>query len=651
MIDLPKSFQDRNIKLIEKDHAGLLWFVIDGGLYRYDGSQVVRFGLHGNPAIVITSITTLFADQDNHLWIGAKEGLFCLDLSTWTTEAISVHDSADHAAENIDIRAIGEGRDGSIYASTENGRLYIVKNNSLRLILDVRNDFPDSYQILSISAIQEPYPGQLWLRTVFGKLIRIRIDKGHYSSPEYFGLKEFLHESIYNSCFDSSGKCLVLVENHGFYLLDTRTGEFKRQHQWSQRDLDKIKWIFMPAPSDHKVFLLTNQAPIDKNKLFVYDFQNDSINAYTTRFPEHITDNLIDWLWISSDNSVFMSLNHHILELESVHAFFKSFLADADAINSIRCIYKRPGGKLYIGSYKEKFISLEENTGEKRQIANYFVYTILPWNGDSLLLGTEGNGLFWYEPGRTKMTPIAVLPRSGYDPPLNLFITTLTREDDGRVWVGTYHGLFLVDVYAQQCRIADDDRLKKVKIFSVLKSGTRRLIATQNGVLEMDARTQEVKDFLKNGLSVNERYTIYCLVQVNGQIWMGTHGHGIMVAGENGNIIDTINHYRGLADDMVYSLVPSGNRVIAGTHNGLSIVNRQGDQIQNYSTLDYLPSNEFNHSAVCSQGKNIYLGLLNGLICLDTGNFARDIRYDPQVSLRITSVTTEHKKNGRPYVF
>lgn len=645
-VDLPESVHDQNVTLVEKDKAGLLWYATHGSLYRYDGSQVIRLDLHSTPSIIHPSITALLADKRDHLWIGSKNGLTCLDLLTWTTKNIPAQDIPRLSAQDLYIRAIGQDKEGNTYAGTENGKLYVVKNDSLRLILDIGRDFPHTYKLLSITGIYEPYPGQLWLRTAFDKLVRILVDKGNYGPPAYFGPKEFGKESTYSACFDTSGKCLIMVENQGLYLLNTHTGAITRPPDQPWSDLGKSGMTFMASCGKSKVLLLTNQTSVGKNKLFIYNFLNDSISEHTIRFPEYLKDNRLDWLRMASDSSLFMALNNRILEIKPAHSLFKTFMIDADAINSIRCIYKARGGTLYVGSYKDGFVSLNEKTGEKERISDYVVYKILPWHADTLLLATEGEGLFWYEPARDKLTPIHISPASALNQPLGRFITALTRKDSGRVWAGTYQGLFLVDLYAKTCRLRGNNRLKQAKIYQVLKIGHHWLIANQYGITEWDPKTQTSKDFLKAKKPVIERHAVYCLAQVNKQIWMGTDGYGIMIADEKGNILDTINLSNGLADEIVYSLIPSGHQIIAGTQNGLSIINARGHQIQNYSTLNHLPSNEFNQSATAKSGDTIYMGTLNGIVRFDINKINQSIRQTPQIPIRISSITTEQPKKG-----
>lgn len=641
-INLPESFKDRIITYVEKDQAGLLWFVTNNGLYRYDGNEVIRFDKESNPAVLHSSITVIFADREDRLWIGAEDGLTRFDLKTWTTTLIKAAGMKPLKALSLHIRTIGQGQDGTVYAGSEDGKLYRVNNDSLEVVLDISLEYPGLKNMPSITSVQEPYPGQLWLSTAIGKLIRIQ--DGNYSAPEYFGLGEFHGEVIREVFFHPSGECLLSITNHGLYSFNTITGSFEKVHQRRDRDLGRSGIVFLAPLNSDEVLLFTNQPSIGKDKLFIYKFPADTITEQTIRYPEHLKDNHIDWL-LNTGNSILISLNNHILELNSSKNIFRTLLADAVAINSIRSIYKHPGGKLYIGSYKDGFVRMNETSGKKEIIAREFVYTILPWNADTLLLGTEGGGLFWYETGKNRLTALRIHALEKGDRVPGSFITTLIREKPDAIWMGTYEGLFLVNPYTKTAQPVRDDRLAKTKIFSMIGQGEKFLISTPYGILQWNSKTNSLTE-LRGMTSQLKNYPVYCLTAVDNEIWAGTDGDGILIIDEDGHVTDTINNSRGLANNVVYSLLTTPKYVIAGTHSGLSIISRKTGHIRNYSRLDRLPVDEFNRSAAFQTGDTIYLGTVNGVVRFNTGDI--DLLEAPRsgIPVHITSMTTEHAKAG-----
>lgn len=636
-IELPESFDDRIITLTEKDHAGLLWFVTNSGLYRYDGNEIIRLDRNSSPAIAHSTIADILADRNGNLWIGGLDGLTRFDLKTWRPIRIKTESSVREA----NIQAIGEGVDGRIYAGTRDGKLYQVADDRLVLVTDIKKYLGDQFRLTAIYTIREPYPGELWLATEIGKLIRVKVNGDRFSKPEYFGLDEFAGAAIRDVHFHPSGKCVFNVPQRGIYLFDTRTGAMERVIPEGAEDLGKKGMaVFAPFGED-EVLIFTNQADIGKEKLFTYDFRTDTVTMQTVSYPEYLKDNHIDWFENKDNNTLLMSLNNLIVQLVPAKKLFKTMLTDAVAVNSIRSIYKHPGGKLYVGSYKDRFISVDENTGEKTVLSNHFVYDILPWNADTLLLSTEGDGLFWYEINRQRFTPLTLRPhRAGLHPPQN-YLTTLARAGRKSVWVGTYTGLLLVDTYAQTYQPIRDDVLAQTKILGTMENDGKLWIGTPAGLVEWDRRTDALT-YLTRGEPT------YSITAVGTEFWVGTEGRGILILDAYGRVKDTIDNSRGLTNDIVYNIEAEGRHVAAATQNGLSVINRETGRIRNYSRLDQLPASEFNHGSAFHRGDTVYLGTINGLVrfSINEANTRLNAALPEHIPIYVTSLTTESNGDG-----
>lgn len=639
-IKLSEEFNGLIITHIEKDNAGLLWFVTTSGLYRYDGNEAIRFDKDSHPAIAYGTITDLHVDQQDNLWIAASDGLTRFDLKNWEMTPIKTDSVGEQGPRKVNVQAVGADADGRIYAGTRNGMLYQVADDSLALIMDISMHLEDRFRLNAIYNVEEPYPGELWLSTEVGKMVRIRMDGSGFAPPEFFGLDEFEGAAINDVYFHASGKCLFNVPQHGLYLLDTHTGSINRLMPDGAEDLARNGLAFFTAFNEDEVLVFTNQADIGKEKLFVYNFQKGATAVQAIPYPEHLKDNHIDW-FKNTGGSLLMSLNNHIVQLVPAKRLFTTLLADAVAINSIRSIYKHPGGRLFIGSYKDRFVSIDENTGEKVVEGNQFVYDILHWNADTLLLSTEGDGLLWYEIKRRRLTPLTLRPEQEGGHPPQRYMTTLTRAGRESVWVGTYTGLLLVNPYQKTYRPVRDDLLAQTKIFDVRENGEKWWIATASGLAEWDSRTGSLTYLIDQEL-------IYCITPVGDEFWVGTDGKGVLILNRDGQVRDSISYIDGLTNDVVYSLRAEGQHIIAATQNGLSVIERVGRRIRNYSRLDQLPANEFNHAAAFSQADTVYLGTVNGLVRF-SANGAMELENNwlpEQIPIYVTSLTTGQSNNG-----
>src|SRR5699024_4155833 len=98
---------------------------------------------------------------------------------------------------------------------------------------------------------------------------------------------------------------------------------------------------------------------------------------------------------------------------------------------------------------------------------------------------TEGDGMMWYEPDLNRLTRASFEPSKKGNREIGDFITTLTREKQDQILVGTYSGLFRINPDAGISQIVGDDQLSELKIYEVLEMDNCWLIATQYGIQKM----------------------------------------------------------------------------------------------------------------------------------------------------------------------
>lgn len=644
---LPENIQNQVITDVIQDRAGLLWIATSGGLCRYDGNETIFFNNKSEPAISNSKIKTLFSDEQSNLWIGTESGLTRFNLRDWKTTILKNPRSDRGHVDKPDIACVGQGRNGNIYAGAFDGKLYRVDQDSLKVLLDINRDYPNQYSNPAIVSIEEPYPGELWIATKAGKMIRFRVRNAQLSSPSYFGLPEFDDAEIEQVFFHHSGKCLLNIKDRGLYLFDTRKETFCQISALEKNKLGKDGTVFIAPFNEDNVLIFTNKASIGKEKLFNYSFPVDNVHIQEVNYPDNLKDDHIVW-FENLGNSLLMSLNNHVLELIPTRHRFNSLLSNGTSINSIRSIYKHPDGTLYIGSYKDRFVAINEKTGVKELLGKQFVYRILPWNQDTLLLGTEGNGLLWFDRKRKSFSSIKLHSANNREQLSVEAMTTLTRVSRDSVWVGTYGGLYLVNPYLKTYQTIEHPKLARLKILHATQINDKLWIGTPEGLFIWDGNANNLQLILDGN-------TVYCITQVNNTVWIGTHGEGIRVLDQDGKIMRTITNMDGLADDIVYSILSNADDIVVATHNGLSIINKQTKQIDNYSRLDRLPANEFNHAAAFKQGNTFYLGTINGLLYFnaDAPRVPQARRLTKTTELSITSFTTEQADRGleRHYTF
>ncbi|WP_160710938.1 sensor histidine kinase [Chitinophaga solisilvae] len=601
-IRLPGHVQNTIIHEATADSHGLLWFYNTTGLHRYDGNQVLTFDLVSKPSIHHNSINRLVIDRQDNIWMGTRIGLVKFDTRKWATTVYSPAAGEKNRYANTVIKAISAGSDSSIYLATEDSRLYRVSGKRLQVVMDFKNAAVWPRGDKNITLIAEPLKDQIWVLHN-GRLHKIRRNGNGYTKEASYPMPEIAGDITPQTIFHPSGKIVFYAAQSGIYLFDPATGRTTPLPAAVQPDNEKKgRPKLLLLPSGQIAIFYNEQA------LFLYDINTCRLTASDDNLIENFRHNHVTFM-SNQGQKIFFSYDKGIAEVTLQHSPFRNLLQTAShetASHSVRSIYAAAGGSLYISSYKEGFFRLDPD-GKKTPISNAFVYRILPWKKDSLLLATEGSGLQWFHTGTQRMQPAAG------DTSVLHYATALVRENDSLVWAGTYKGAFLYHSRTGVITTPDigpvAQQLRDSKVNDILIAGNRRYFATVSGLYVYTPAT----GFLRRLLPETPADVFNCLQQVNGLLWAGTNGRGLYCIDSAGQIVREYNTRNGLAGNNVYTLAAQGQTIIAGTDQGLSVISEQRREIRSYSRIDNLPADEFNHAAIFVYADRLYMGTLNGI--------------------------------------
>jgi ligand-binding sensor domain-containing protein len=82
---LKRYFPSSYVETVLQDHDGFMWIGTSEGLCRYDGYSF--FNLVNSPSdsysLIDNGVTCLVEDKNHNLWVGTRNGLTYLDLTTY----------------------------------------------------------------------------------------------------------------------------------------------------------------------------------------------------------------------------------------------------------------------------------------------------------------------------------------------------------------------------------------------------------------------------------------------------------------------------------------------------------------------------------------------------------------------------------------
>ncbi len=291
-------------------------------------------------------------------------------------------------------------------------------------------------------------------------------------------------------------------------------------------------------------------------------------------------------------------LNEETMNKRSVSTLAKAFAGQRERIGrtglSQRCHqpHRLEWGWLYIfivvlfipmlhscgESKPEKQSYSFQHFTQKDGLSSEMVYAIAV-RGEEIWFGTYGGGASLYDKNRnvwkaytTKGEPPEEIDDGDSIKWKNHISVILPDED--RIWFGTYFYGFGgggISYYAPQrspqWKKFDTNNGRAKKIVSMALDAESLWVGSEKGLSLFDKRTERWKDFysLENGLSGN--FVNAILVEPE-WLWIGTNG-GVSRFEKEKKIWKTYSHQEGLVEAEIKSLAKVGQRVWAGSINGI----------------------------------------------------------------------------------
>ncbi len=244
----------------------------------------------------------------------------------------------------------------------------------------------------------------------------------------------------------------------------------------------------------------------------------------------------------------------------------------------------RQGDFVYIAAGKEGLSRLNLADGTLAEIpleGGPSVAQTLP-DGKSLLVATEGHGLFRLDPATGRTTSYRA---GGHEGLGSDYVRSLAHDNQGRVWIGTFNGLDILDA--------------ERKHFTHYGAGSREA------------------DNLSHA-SVRRIYADH-----QGGMWLGTYFGGLNYYHPLKNQFHTLRHSPlrpSLNDNVIGAMTEDADRNlwIATNNGGLNLYNPTNDSYRHFTKADGLGSNDVKAIYIDDKAGKIYIGShLGGLNILD----------------------------------
>jgi len=428
---------------------GYVWVATLNGLFRFDG---VRFTLFDTTRAAVKQdyIWTLFVDRDGVLWIGTYGG----GLTSYKNGVFRTYDRGDGLSHPM-IRAVTQGRDGSIWIGTNSGLnrfkdgrftvyrtldglssdyirslhedrqgvLWIGTSTGLTRMVDGRFErqplAPDGpAREKPVYGIAERSDGSVWVGTFGGGLYRLAGQAVTAVGPAQglpSGVVQCLREDVGGNLLIGTQAGLVRFRDGRFVAYEFGVGRTRAVHSLLEDDEGSL-WVGTVDGIDR--------------------FSNGRFRRYRT--VEGLPSDMV-WsvfprrdgaMWIGSDEGFLTRFRH---------GAFERFRAPGWSRHTVlRAVYESRDGSVWTALDGGGLVRFSNGTfrtfTQKDGLSNDVVWALFEDRDGALWVGTDGGGV-----NRFKDNRFSVYTRA--DGLAGDVVRTIAQSRDGSMWFGTNSGI------------------------------------------------------------------------------------------------------------------------------------------------------------------------------------------------------------------
>ena len=176
-----------NIEKFYEDDDGIIWAMVNDGLYRYNGHSAINvtnyLSLYHNMNLT-SQPTTQFLIDNNIIWHGQRKGLYKIDLNQMTSTKVFLAEPI-HKENWVNYIKQLNIRNDSLYVGTANG-LFIINKHSNKVLSQYLNNGIDVKHRESSNTVESIFPDiedqAIWIALMSGMY---RINKRDRTIKKY----------------------------------------------------------------------------------------------------------------------------------------------------------------------------------------------------------------------------------------------------------------------------------------------------------------------------------------------------------------------------------------------------------------------------------------------------------------------------------
>ena len=327
------GLSSNEVTSIAQTSNGYIWAGAYSGLFRFDGNNFTHISFNNQ----ITSVTALYADENDNLWIGTNSnGIACYNI---ITKNIFFFSRSNGLSSNS-VRSITGDCEGNIYVGTINQLSIIRRDNTV--ITPINNDELVCATSLAVSNSTGEIAGitNKGLLFILNKNLKLKTMSYDSDEGEYF------------SCVASGtfGNFILGTSSGKIFKITTTYNSLEYIDIADDNSSDRINKIYVSKENNSLIIC-------SENSIGYYTYSNGYKNIKINNYNNATKDVIKD----KQGNIWFVSTKQGVCKLSKTdfHDIFHDYDLEPQVVNA----QLKVGSLLYIGC-NSGLIIINEATGE-----------------------------------------------------------------------------------------------------------------------------------------------------------------------------------------------------------------------------------------------------------------------------------------------
>ncbi|MHA7130667.1 sensor histidine kinase [Algoriphagus namhaensis] len=464
-ISISNGLASPTVRDVMQDSHGLIWLGTANGLQRYDGYSWKTYrNIIGNPnSLQHNMIFDIAEDADKNLWIANEAGLTYFNRAKNTFKNYKLDSIFQAAGVGRTLQVLPDS-EGRVWATTLG--LELIKFNPASDSWELAPYANINGKVAVHSNISmcvfEDRDGGIWAGSGTHGLIYLPKGASEFS-PIKFDIENTLNsfENTISELYQDKDGILWITSRQGVYKYDIANNKLREIINYKDGNDDIATFLnSIKEDSDGNIWILNNYRGFLKFKgnsdsyseVFIPGNRRINTGFWTNRFTELFIDRSgIFW---------FGSGTKGLFKYDPVNQPFKSYRHDPENPNSLSSggafglfASKISPGKIYVGTrgnginiFKEADASIQKvNFSSANDMFGGSARSIYEQDDGTLWIGTWGDGLIKMNENYQE---VKRYQRNASNPENSLpsdQVRVIREDRSGKIWVGTNGGLTVLD--------------------------------------------------------------------------------------------------------------------------------------------------------------------------------------------------------------